>query len=171
MMDQVHLFFTFSLFFFFMWKNFVSGSLEIMFSRVQHNNNRINTRLLSVAWCVLSHSLWTSSLLVPRMDIRVPSPHWERRRFLYSFPLFGINVSKKYSVLDENSCFHSRRITFKRCWTNGTRSTTRSGLNWLSWSGTVAWPKRTLEPSQSRSTEVMTVSMDSGEFFLFFLFI
>jgi len=76
-----------------------------MFSRVQHNNNRINTRLLSVAWCVLSHSLWTSSLLVPRMDIRVPSPHWERRRFLYSFPLFGINVSKKYSVLDENSCF------------------------------------------------------------------
>ena len=59
--------------------------------------------------------------------------------------------------------FFSRcRITSKRFWTNGTRSTTKSGPSSSSWNETDAWPKPMPAPFPSKSTAAMTDSTDFG---------
>lgn len=71
------------------------------------------------------------------------------------------------------------RTTSKKFWTNGIKSTTRSGPSSSSWNAIAAWPRRMLGLSQFKSTEAMTVSTDSGNhftsfslsFFLFFFFL
>ncbi len=97
----------------------------------------------ATVFCTFLHWWWCYNMLLPCMESPINSP-LINLLFLFFF----------YSILI--------RITSKRCWTNGIKSTTKSGPSSSSWSAIVVWPKRTPGPFPFRLTEATMDSTDFG---------
>ena len=118
-------------------------------------------RLREISRCVNRHPSLAISMISQHFFSGGTSASRRARNLCISF----VNVEFDFVdifVLITPLFFSRCRITSKRFWTNGTRSTTKSGPSSSSWNETDAWPKPMPAPFPSKSTAAMTDSTDFG---------